>query len=102
MLFHYIDKLRAKSEPAKKRFAFITALCVCGVIIFVWVISVVSNLNGEKEIEDKIAETPTPSNAITANIKDGFSALVDQFHNLKGVIKDFSSSTKTNNSTTTP
>ena len=92
-MFNYIEKLRQKPESQKKRFAFLAALCVCGLIILVWFSVVIPKFRQEKQTDDKIANTEsTPTSALTRTFSDGFSAIVTQFKNIKNIISSFKSS----------
>jgi hypothetical protein len=91
-MFEILEKLRAKPDAAKKRFAFLTALSFAGIIFVIW-LSIIYPDFQKTETQKKVEEKKiSPISGFTDTVSSGFSALSEQFLSLKASISSFSTS----------
>ena len=100
-MFELIEKLRQKPDGAKKRIAFFGALSISGIIFVIWLSVIYPNWKLGQSQEEKVANLePSPISTFASTISSGFSAIKDQFLQIKSVISLFSSNPAYYNATT--
>lgn len=101
-MFELIEKLRKKPEHTKKRYAFLFAFFVSGIIFVVWLSIIVPDFMDQKSKEDKIASLePSPFGAFWESFKTGTTAIGEQFSEFKKTISSISTNPSYYSATTT-
>ena len=93
-MFDFLEKLRAKPEKIKKQISFLVAFAFAGLVFVVW-LSVVYPKFSQKETSSKkeAVSQGSPLSSLTETFSSGFSALSEQFSQLKNAVSSFSSPT---------
>lgn len=99
-MFETIEKLRAKPEGAKKRFAFFVAFSFCALIFTVWVTAIYPTLG--KEDENLATATSTsPVSSIADLVGTGVDSFKSQISEMTDNIKSITSSQEYYSATST-
>ena len=93
-MFEIIEKLRRKSDRAKKQIAFLCAFFVAGFIFVMWLGVVYPNFKKQEVLDSKVAKLePSPWTAFGATLSDGISAIGSEFSRLKSTVSSLSTTT---------
>lgn len=91
-MFEIIEKLRQKPERSKKHVAFLVALFISGLIFVIWLSVIFPNWRESQMREARVeALDKTPGTAMSETFSRGFSAIGEQFKNIKEGLSSFSS-----------
>ena len=86
-MFEYLEKLRQKPEGAKKRFAFLTAFTISGIIFVVWLSVIYPDLTEQKKRDDKVKNLESsPLSSFIENVSYGFGQIGKSFDGIKETI----------------
>ena len=101
-MYKYIEKLRQKSDTAKKRFAFLVSFLFVGIIFVVWLSVIYPGFREQKNINDKIsANESSPLSTFKDIFSQGSSEIGNQFSKIKNVGSVFSNDPEYINQTST-
>jgi hypothetical protein len=88
-MFDYIEKLRAKPEGAKRRFAFLAAFFVAGILFVVWLSVLFPDWREAQSEQGGSEATITPTSAMGSTFAQGFAAIKDSLESMKESISAF-------------
>jgi len=89
-MFDFIEKLRAKSDKEKRKFAFFYALSFSGIIFVLWLLVVYPNL-GQNQNQGEVTSNSkiTPASTLSDTIGKSLTELGDQFLKIKDTVSSF-------------
>ena len=89
-MFELLEKIRQKPERTKKQIAFLTSFFVAGLIFVVWLSVIYPNWLSTKTKEEKVVVTePSPISTLGNMFSTTFSAIDEQFANIKQAVSSF-------------
>ncbi len=89
-MFELLEKLRGKSEGARKRIAFGVAFLIATVILAIWATVLYPDWNASQSQQAKvISASPSPLSTFGSTLSDGFSAIGTQFGELQHAMSSF-------------
>ncbi|HEY0220848.1 MAG TPA: hypothetical protein VGC58_01355 [Candidatus Paceibacterota bacterium] len=102
-MFHFIERLRQKSEKTKKKVAFFTAFSFSLIIFIVWVTVIYPDFKKDKIDQTANVVKASPIDGLADMLSSGFSEIAEKIGEMKSLMMDFSSSTSVYyESTSTP
>lgn len=101
-MFNLLEKLRKKSEGAKKRVAFIGALTLSGLVFVVWLSVIYPDFRRSQSKEAEVAKLqPGPLSSFTDTFSSGIRSIGDKFSEIKTAVSSMTSNATYYNATTT-
>ncbi len=83
-MFELIERLRNKSDRTKKQVAFFVSIFIAGMIFIVWLSVIYPDFRKRQKKNDEVSNLePSPLGTITETFVTAFSAIGEQFADLK-------------------
>ena len=93
-MFDFLEKIRSKSEKTKKIFAFSVSLFVAGLIFVIWISVIYPDFRNRETKSEKVAQLePSPISTFGDTVATAFSAMGEQFGQMKNMVSELASTT---------
>ncbi len=80
-MFKTLDRLRKKPDAVRRKYAFGISLGLVAVIGGFWLNAFVSNLSSSSQSATVESSAPSPLNAVSQNISEGYQSVKDNIAN---------------------